>query len=141
VLTGNRLLASMPAVGVMPLELAWTADLLAGGHLLGLAAYMFDAKLPAYLRALSLFHLFLPPTLVYLLWRLGYDHRALVGQTLIAWAALAGSYVLTDPAQFGPGEEPQHVLPPLVYLLLEMAAIPVLVMLPVHEIFKPIFSS
>jgi hypothetical protein len=45
-LTGNGLLASMPAVGVLPLELAWTIDFLAGGRVIGLAAYMFDRKLP-----------------------------------------------------------------------------------------------
>lgn len=36
--TGNRLLASTIAVGVPPLEIVWTADLLAGGQI-GLAAY------------------------------------------------------------------------------------------------------
>ena len=37
-LTGNRLLASMPR------ELAWPMDFVAGCRLIGLAAYMFDAN-------------------------------------------------------------------------------------------------
>jgi hypothetical protein len=93
-LTGNRLLASMAAVGVLALELAWTIDFVFGGRLIGIAAYMFDSKLPLYLRGLSFFHLALPPTLLFLLSRfrlrptcadlsdaadLGRSHRHLLG--------------------------------------------------------------
>ncbi|RWK70226.1 MAG: hypothetical protein EOR45_35080, partial [Mesorhizobium sp.] len=38
--TGSRLLYSMMAVGVLPLEFAWLADFVTGGKLTGLAAYM-----------------------------------------------------------------------------------------------------
>ena len=60
----SPLLASMPAVGILVLELAWTADFIAGGRLLGLAGYMFDASYPLYLRLLSLFHLATPPAVL-----------------------------------------------------------------------------
>jgi hypothetical protein len=96
-ITGNPLLASMPAVGVLALELAWTADFLTGGRIIGLAAYMFDPKLPLYLRALSLFHLALPPTLVFLLYWLGYDRRALIYQTLLTWGHFWSS-VMRQPS-------------------------------------------
>ena len=143
-LTGNRLLASMPAVGVLPLELAWTIDFLAGGRVIGLAAYMFDAKLPLYLRSLSLFHLALPPTLLFLLYRFGYDERALVYQTLLTWVVLVITYVATNPEQninwvFGPGSKPQQLLPPLVYLGLEIVVLPVFVFFPMHLILKRFF--
>jgi hypothetical protein len=143
-LTGSRLLASMMAVGVLALELAWTIDFLSGGRVIGIAAYMFDAKLPLYLRALSSFHLALPPTLLFLLYRLGYDQRALIYQTLLTWAVLVVTYLATDPEKninwvFGPGTKPQHVLPPLVYLGLEMAIIPVCVFLPTHLLLKRFF--
>jgi hypothetical protein len=146
VLTGNRLLASMPAIGVMPLELAWTVDFLAGGRLLDLAGYMFDPQYALYLRALSVFHLALPPTLIYLLLRLGYDRRAFAWQNLVTWAALIVAYVATDPAKninwvFGPGKEPQQMLPPLVYLGLELAAFSLLVLLPMHLILKRLFGD
>src|SRR5204862_3930488 len=84
-LTQNRLLASMPAVGVLPLEIAWNVDFASGGYLIGLANYMFDPQLPLWLRGLSLFHIALPPTLLFLLYRFGYDQRALVLQTLLNW--------------------------------------------------------
>jgi hypothetical protein len=64
-LSRERLLASMPAVGVLALELGWAIDFLAGGRLIGIAAYMFDEKLSLPPRSLSLFHLALPPTLLF----------------------------------------------------------------------------
>jgi hypothetical protein len=145
VITENRLLASMPAVGVLPLELAWTIDFMSGGRLLGLAAYMFDSALPLYLRALSLFHLALPPTIVYLLWRGGYDDRALYWQTIVTLIALGAAY-LAQPKEnvnwvYGPGQEPQHVLPPLLYLGLEMAVIPLCVILPMHFLLRYLFAT
>jgi hypothetical protein len=143
-LSGNRLLASMPAVGVLALELAWTIDFLFAGRLIGLAAYMFDSKLPLYLRAISLFHLALPPTLLFLLYRLGYDQRALIYQTLLTWVVLVITYLATDPEKninwvFGPGSKPQEVMPPLIYLCLELAIIPICVFLPTHLLLKRIF--
>jgi hypothetical protein len=143
-LAGNRLLASMAAVGVLALELAWTIDFIVGGRFIGIAAYMYDSKLPLYLRSLSLFHLALPPTLLFLLYRLGYDQRALIYQTLLTWVVLIVTYVATDPEKninwvFGPGNKPQQQLHPLLYLGLEMAIIPVCVFLPTHWLLKRFF--
>lgn len=143
-LTGDPLIASMPAVGVLALELAWTADFLTGGRIIGLAAYMFDPKLPLYLRALSLFHLALPPTLVFLLYRLGYDRRALLYETLLTWIILVVTYLATEREQninwvFGPGSKPQRVLPPLLYLALEMVVLPLCVFLPTHLVLERLF--
>jgi hypothetical protein len=143
-LSGNRLLASMPAVGVLPLELAWTIDLLAKGRFIGIAAYMFDSQLPLYLRSISLFHLALPPTLFFLLYRFGYDQRALIYQTLLTWVVLIVCYAATDPAKninwvFGPGSKPQRRLPPLLYLSLLMVIIPAFVFVPMHLLLKRFF--
>lgn len=141
--TGSRRLASMPAVGMLPFELAWLVDFLAGGSLLGLAAYMFDSDLSLYLRSLSLFHLALPPTLVWLLWRFGYDAKAFAYQLPLTWAAFLGAYGLGDPAEninwvYGPGE-PQGVMPPLAWLGLMMVVYPLAVMLPMHFVLKRLF--
>jgi len=143
-LSGSRLIASMAAVGMLALELAWTIDFLAGGRLITIAAYMFDAKLPRYLRGLSLFHLAPPPTLLFLVYQFGYDRRALIYQTLLTWAVLIVTYLTTDPAKninwvFGPGSKPQHVVPPLLYLGLEMAIIPICVFLPTHLLLDRFF--
>lgn len=105
---------------------------------------MFDPKLSLYLRGLSLFHLALPPTLLFLLYELGYDRRALIYQTLWTWIILIVTYVATDPEQninwvFGPGSKPQRVLPPWLYLVLEMVVLPLFVLLPTHLILERIF--
>ncbi len=142
VITESRLAASMAAVGVLPLELAWNIDFAARGKLMGLAAYMFDSKLPAGLRALSLFHVALPPTLIWLLQKSGYNRRAFAIQCGVTWIALTLSYALTDPQQninwvFGPGSKPQRRLPALLYLVLVMVGFPVLAHWPTHLGARP----
>lgn len=146
VTTENRLLASMPAVGVLPLEFAWNVDFASGGRLLGLAGYMFDRRLPLGLRALSLFHVALPPTLLWMMRRFGYDPRALPAQTALTWAALSASYALTGPEEninwvFGPGRKRQRTIPPLLYLGLEMIVLPIAVVLPMHFLLKRLFPQ
>jgi hypothetical protein len=142
----NRLLASLPAVGTLPLEAAWTIDFLSSGRALGLTGYMFDRQYPLGLRALSLFHVALPPTLIWMLARLGYDRRAFRYQTVLVWCVLPLTYALTEPEKnvnwvFGPGNRPQRRLPPLLYLALEMAAMPVLAILPTHLVLERAFGS
>ncbi|QQP88519.1 hypothetical protein IGS68_21150 [Skermanella sp. TT6] len=142
--TGNRLLFSMMAVGVLPLEIVWTIDFLTGGTLVDLAGYMFDDEYPLYLRGLSLFHLFLPPILVWMLVRQGYEPRALPAQTVLAWIVLPATWLLTSPDNninwvFGPGEDPQRFMDPLLYLGLYMLLLPIAVHLPMHALLKRLF--
>ncbi|UEM22114.1 hypothetical protein JL100_005000 [Skermanella mucosa] len=144
--TGNRLLFSMMAVGVLPLEMVWTLDFLTGGALVDLAGYMFSDRYPLYLRALSLFHLFLPPILIWMLVRQGYDPRALPAQTVLAWIVLPATWLLTSPDDnvnwvFGPGEDPQQFMDPLLYLGLYMLLLPIAVFLPMHALLKRLFGS
>ena len=134
---GSPLLASMPAVGILVLELAWTADFIAGGRLLGLAGYMFEAKYPLYLRLISLFHLAIPPAVLLMLWKWGYDARALPLQVLLTWAAFAAAYLLTEPAKninwvYGWGTEPQTAMPAFAWFAIMCVGVPLLVMLPTH---------
>lgn len=141
--TGNRLAYSMMAVGVLPFELAWLADFLAGGNLLGLAAYMFEPERELYLRLLSGFHLLLPPILLWMLVRQGYDRRALPTQWALAWIVLPASWLLTDPQDninwvHGLGDDAQTALPPLVYLGFYMALLPIVVLLPMHVFLKKV---
>lgn len=139
-------LIGMIAVGVLPLEIAWCIDFAFGGKLLGLAAYMFDATKPLSLRALSLFHVPLPPTVIWMLIRYGYDRRSLWRQTLLIWIVLPLTYALTDPSlninwAFGWGNAPQTLIPPLAYLALAMAALPLLVALPMHLLLRRLCPS
>lgn len=142
--TGYRLAYSMMAIGVLPLEIAWTLDFVTGGNLMGLAAYMFEDDSPLYLRALSLFHLLLPPLIIWMLVRQGYDDRALWAQTLLAWVVLFSSWVLTGPQDninwvHGIGEDAVLPIGQPAYLALYMALLPVVLILPMHVLMKRLF--
>jgi hypothetical protein len=146
----SRLLASMTALSALAVESAWIVDffwqLLTGRQLLGFTGYMFDARHPLWIRALSLFHLAMPILFVWMMSRLGYDPRALLWQTIFAWTILLVTYFFTDPADninwaFGPGSQPQSRLPPLVYLVLLMLFLPLAVYLPTHLGLQHFFGS
>jgi hypothetical protein len=141
----SRFLASMQAVSVVLLELLWNVEfvleLIFGVHITGMSAYMFDPEILLYMRGLSLFHMPLPFLLIWLVWRLGYDRRAVLAQTVLAWVVLLVCYFLTDPADninwvFGPGEEPQTRLPSGLYLALVMLFFPICVYLPTHLLLR-----
>lgn len=145
----SRLLASMMAVGVLLPEVLWNASffgqLLTGRRMTGLTDYMFDPRKPLYLRALSLFHVFLPLLLLWMIARLGYAPEAWVAQTALAWIVLPLSYRLTDPSEnvnwvFGLRGKPQQRIPPLVYLGLLMIGFPALVYLPTHLLLQMLFG-
>ena len=137
----SPLLASMMTLAVLLPEIAWNLDfawqLLARRPLFGMSSYMFDGKLPRYLRALSLFHVPLPIGLVWLVWRLGYDRRAWLLQSLVALVVLPLTYRLTDPAEnvnwvHGLGSRPQRRLPAWLYLALLIVAFSLVLYLPPH---------
>ena len=92
---GSRLLLSTQAVSSLVVDFAWALDLagrgIAGRHLIGGTEYMWDPAYPAWLRALSLFHVALPVVLVWSLGRTGYDRRAPWLQVGIAAAVLVAS--------------------------------------------------
>jgi hypothetical protein len=145
----SPLLASMQAVSVVLLELLWTADfltrLVTGSHAVGLSRYMFKPEIPLFIRGLSLFHLWLPLLLLWLVGRLGYDRRAWAAQALLAVGVLLLCYFLTDPSDnmnwvFGPGEKPQRRLPSGLYLVLLMAFFAGCVYFPTHLILRRLFA-
>ena len=98
----SRRLASTQAVSVLVPELLWLIDLGAGiavrRYPIGLASYMSDPRIPRFVRALSLFHLWLTPLLLLIVSRTGYDRRALRYQTMASAAVLLASWRLTKPA-------------------------------------------
>jgi hypothetical protein len=142
----SPLMNSMLVVGVLPLEIVWNLDffgrLLFGWEGTGLAAYMFDDNYPLYLRALSLFHVPLPPLWIWLAWRWGYDKRALPAMTRLFLAVIPLTYLLS-----GPADNINWVYHPEVHgwrisqgfwLMGVMAAIPLLVFWPMHGLMKRI---
>ncbi len=137
----SSILASMMALAVLVPECFWTLSFLCqwltGRRISGLTDYMFDATRPRNLRALSLFHLVLPPLLIWLVATLGYDPLALPAMIVLAGVVLLASYLLSTPAQnvnwvYGPGDRTDHGLPQGIYLVMLMAAFIVFVYLPTH---------
>lgn len=138
-------IVSMMAVGVLVPELAWNLAyfyrLLTRRTLSwigGLTAYMFEAQRPRWLRALSLFHVPLPALVLWLLVRWGYDERAILAQTVLAWVVLALCYRLTPRAEnvnwvFGVGPACNtYGMPLWKYRVVQAVVLPVGVFLPTH---------
>jgi hypothetical protein len=108
----NALLISMCAVGILVPQAVWVTDFLvkaAGFSLTGMTDYMFDANRSLFLRLLSLFHGWLPFLLVYLVWRIGYDRRALQSWTGVSWVLLLVCFLLMPPPEAHPGLTPVNI--------------------------------
>lgn len=141
----SSLLASMLAVSVSILEFTWNVDyfvrLLTGVRLVGLADYMFDPSKSMFLRSLSLFHVVLPPLLLWLVYRLGYDPRALIAQIILCWFVLLICYLFTKPSEninwvFGTTRQPRLRILNLPFGLFLMIGLPLLIYLPTHFLLK-----
>jgi len=93
-----------------------------------------------------LFHIFLPAVLLWLLYRLGYQRKAVLYQTILAWFILPLSYALSDPLAninwvYGFGDEPQSWLPGPLYVALLMVLFPLGLYLPTHLLLSKLFPA
>jgi len=158
--TEHPLGVSMSAVGILLPQAVWLADLLgtAVGHpLLDATAYMFDPSIPAFVRALSWYHVWLPLLILYLLQRLGYDRRALPAWSVLTLAVLMVCYFLLPPPPapvnnptmsvninfvYGLGDDaPQDWMPPKLWLLTEIAVLLFGVFVPTHLLLRRWFRE
>jgi hypothetical protein len=144
----NALLVSMLAISVVFFEALWNLDfffrLATGKSLIGLSAYMFDPGIPLFIRGLSSFHIVLPLLLLWMLHRLGYDHRAFLWQTIVALVVLPLSFRVSNAQEnvnwvYGLGENRRRILPAPLFLILLMLLFPLAVYLPTHLLFARIF--
>ena len=155
----SSLLISMCAVGILLPQGLWLVDCggnLLGLHLIGLTNYMFDRQLPLFTRGLSLFHGWLPLLLVWLLFRLGYDKRALFAWTGLAAGLVLVCYFFTPPAGahlanpnlplninylYGFNDrQPQHWVNQNLYVILWLGALWLVFFLPTHLALRRIFA-
>ena len=150
----SSLLMSSQAAGVLLIQLFWVLDFLSawllGSHLTGGTEYMFDTGQPFWLRAMSLFHIVMPPLLLWGVYRLGYDCRGWKLQTFIAWLLLPATFLLADPALninwlWQPFGLPQSLLSPHAFVLFMMFAYPLVLVFPTHLLlshwFRPVDAS
>ena len=157
----NPLLVSMQAVAITVPQLLWVVDflcrLIAGVHITGVTSYMFNSSIPLFLRALSLFHGWLPFFLLWLVWRLGYDRRAFGLQSVAAIAVLLISYFFAPappPSATHPNwavninyvygvddKQPQTLMAPWLWLLCLMAVNVIVFYLPTHFVLRRLFAA
>ncbi len=141
----SPLLISSQVVGLLLVQIVWTLDFFSAWlfetHLIGGTEYMFDTARPLWLRSLSLFHVVLPPLLIWSVWRVGYDRRGWVLQTVIVWALLLVTFFFSDPSLninwlTDPlGDRPDWLPQPLV-LPLMMLLYPLIVFIPSHYLLR-----
>src|ERR1700685_510839 len=136
----RALIFSCGASAVLLLQTIYTVDLagalLTGHHVSGGTEYMFDPGLSLAIRLLSLFHVVTPPLLLWAIWRLGYDPRGWKLQTLLAWIIVPVNYFWRPEKDVnwarGLFFHEQHTIPGWIYLLLYLAAVPLLAYFPTH---------
>ncbi|HYT58039.1 MAG TPA: hypothetical protein VEQ38_25310 [Verrucomicrobiae bacterium] len=157
----SPLLVSMQAVAITIPQLLWVVDflfrLIAGVHITGVTGYMLDSSIPLFLRALSLFHGWLPFFLLWLLSRLGYERRALGIQSVVAIMVLLISYLFAPappPSASHPNwavninyvyglddQHPQTMMAPWLWLLFIMAVTVIAIYLPTHFVLRRVFET
>ena len=136
----SPLIFSSAACGLLLLQTMYSIDLagaqLLGRHLVGGTEYMFDPGLPLTIRLLSLFHVVMPPLLVWAIWRLGYDRRGWKLQTLLTWMVVPINYFWHPEHDVnwarGLFFHEQHALPGGAYLLGYLVVVPLFVYFPTH---------
>ena len=136
-------LASMQLVAVFLASLIWLADFVArlgtGHFLTRWTHYMFRPDVPLVIRALSLYHAWLPFLLLWAVRQLGYDRRAWLAQTALTWLVLPICFFFTDPARALNGATLAIYDKEPIALL--MVAYPLCVYLPSHLLLRQCFRG
>jgi hypothetical protein len=134
------LIFSWQATGLLLFQTLYTVDLigaiLSGRHVIGGTEYMFDAHVPLFIRLLSLFHVVMPPLLLWGIWRLGYDKRGWKYQTVLTWIVVPINYFWRPQFDVnwarGLFFHEQHVVPGPLYLIAYLVVVPLTVYWPTH---------
>ena len=120
-----------------------------------MTAYMFNANSSLFLRGLSLFHGWLPFLLIYLVAKLGYDRRALLYWTVLAWALILICFFFMPPPNPNAGLTPVNInyvwglndaaaqtwMPAWLWVIGMMVLMPVICFLPVHVLFNAVHAE
>lgn len=149
--SGNRLLLSSQAGMVCLVGLVWTLDFivaiaLGGRSLTGFTAYMFTDELALIARSVSLFHVFLPPFVLWLIWHVGYDNRGVWLQCVIGALAVIGGWLFTEAERninwvhefFG---MEQVWMPDPLWIVVLVVANPLAIFLPGHFLVRGICAA
>jgi hypothetical protein len=140
----SALIFSWQATGLLLFQTLYTIDLVSalvsGKHIIGGTEYMFDVNVPLFVRLLSLFHVVMPPLLLWAISRLGYDRRGWKLQTLTTWIVVPINYFWRPDRDVnwarGLFYREQHVVPGPLYLLAYLIFVPLLVYFPTHLLLR-----
>jgi hypothetical protein len=143
---GHRLLLASQAGVVCLVGLGWTLDflialVLGGQSPTGFTAYMFSDELSLLARATSLYHVGLPPFLLWLVWRVGYDRRGPWLQSLIGIVGVVGAWLFTEPYRnvnwvWQPFGVEQVWMPDTLWVLVLIVAYPLVLYFPGHYLLQ-----
>lgn len=136
----SRLIFSWQACGLLLFQTLYALDLfgavLSGRHFIGGTEYMFDPGVPLLVRLISLFHVVMPPLLLWAIWRLGYDPRGWKYAALETWIVVPVNYSWRPQYNInwarGLFMREQHTVPGLLYLAAYLVVVPLLVYWPTH---------
>jgi hypothetical protein len=136
----SPLIFSWQASGLLIFQTIFSIDLvgalLTGTHITGGTEYMFDVRVPLFMRLFGLFHVVVPVLLLWGIWRLGYDPRGWKLQTLTAWIVVPLCYFWRPQFDVnwarGPFFREQHVVPGWLYVLAYLILVPLLIYYPTH---------
>jgi len=140
----SPLIFSWQGCGLLFFQTLYTIDLigavLTGTHPIGGTEYMFDANVPLLVRLLSLFHIVMPPLLVWAIWRLGYDPRGWKYQTITTWIVVPVNYCWRPESDVnwarGPFFRQIHGSWSMIYLCAYLILVPLLVYWPSHLLLE-----
>jgi hypothetical protein len=140
----SPLIFSWQATGLLLFQTLYTIDLIgalfSGTHIIGGTEYMFDPQVPLFVRLFGLFHVVVPPLLLWAIYRLGYDERGWKYQTLMTCMVVPINYFWRPQFDVnwarGPFLREQHVVPGLAYLFAYLIVVPLLVYWPTHRFLQ-----
>lgn len=138
----SRLIFSWQAVSLLLFQTLYVIDLavalVSGWHPIGGTEYMFDPHIALPIRLLSLFHVVTPPLLLWAIWKLGYDGRGWIVQTVTTWIVVPINYFWRPQYDVnwarGLFFHQQHVMPGTCYLLIYAIVVPGVVYWPTHRL-------
>jgi len=141
----SRLILSWQAVGLLVFQTLYAIDLIGAvlfrRHFIGGTEYMFDPSISPFVRLLGLYHLLVPPLLLWAVRRLGYDPAALRWQTFTMWTLVLFSFSWRPEYNVnwarGLGHE-QHMVPHWVYLTAYLILVPLVIYWPTHAILRQV---
>jgi hypothetical protein len=139
----SRLVLSWQAVGLLVFQTLYAFDLIiafiVGRHLVGGTEYMFNPNVALFVRLLGLYHLVVPPLLLWTVRRLGYDSQAWKWQTLTVWILVPINFFWQPQYNVnwarGIGHE-QHMVPHWLYLAGYLMLVPLVVYWPTHLLLE-----